>query len=418
MPRYSNYRPVETPNIFGSFLAGQEARQKNTLAEMDLQKRQNLNALSQDPNATPEQYVRAGDVQTGSALQGMQQQDEATKHQALTQFATLAKQALAIPDPMQRRAMIHQALQADHGRALSALGGDPVRAAQELESLPDDQLQQRMEQVAQFAPQVDANTQAQIDSRKTMDATNFTQQQQLAKEQHGYRLSEIGATNAQKPGRSIRTMTPAEITKAGLPPGTAAQIDESTGKIDVITKRDTTGVLSQKDAATAKNKLTAVKLAKQQLQRIKDAFAEGTGGVGPNAFGGYGGVQAMLPTVLGKKFDARVDQMRSTLTALTRTPGVGSMSDYETKLDQSKFPARGDREAVTADKIQGLEDMLATIESGYTSLLSGGAPEAASPAAPAAGGQGPVRVNSPQEAMALPPGTHFITPDGRTKVRP
>lgn len=33
-------------------------------------------------------------------------------------------------------------------------------------------------------------------------------------------------------------------------------------------------------------------------------------------------------------------------------------------------------------------------------------------------GQGPVRVNSPAEAMRLPSGTKFITPDGRVKVRP
>lgn len=40
-------------------------------------------------------------------------------------------------------------------------------------------------------------------------------------------------------------------------------------------------------------------------------------------------------------------------------------------------------------------------------------------AAPAAGpkGAGPVRVQTPQEAMALPPGTVFVTPDGRRKVR-
>lgn len=31
---------------------------------------------------------------------------------------------------------------------------------------------------------------------------------------------------------------------------------------------------------------------------------------------------------------------------------------------------------------------------------------------------GPVRVNTPQEALALAPGTSFITPDGRLKVRP
>jgi hypothetical protein len=32
--------------------------------------------------------------------------------------------------------------------------------------------------------------------------------------------------------------------------------------------------------------------------------------------------------------------------------------------------------------------------------------------------QGPVRVSSPEEAMRLPPGTQFVTPDGRIKVRP
>jgi hypothetical protein len=48
---------------------------------------------------------------------------------------------------------------------------------------------------------------------------------------------------------------------------------------------------------------------------------------------------------------------------------------------------------------------------------------AQSPSAPAAGAQppaqsAPARVTTPQEAMALPPGTRFITPDGRVKVRP
>lgn len=52
----------------------------------------------------------------------------------------------------------------------------------------------------------------------------------------------------------------------------------------------------------------------------------------------------------------------------------------------------------------------------------GGAPQAvpqpAAPAAPAATGGAPVRVNTPEEAMALPSGTQFMTPDGRVKVRP
>ena len=42
---------------------------------------------------------------------------------------------------------------------------------------------------------------------------------------------------------------------------------------------------------------------------------------------------------------------------------------------------------------------------------------AAPPRKPPASAKPPVRVNTPQEAQALAPGTVFITPDGRTKVR-
>lgn len=207
-----------------------------------------------------------------------------------------------------------------------------------------------------------------------------------------------------------RTLTPAEIEKAGLPAGTSAQVDQN-GKIEVLSKRDTSATLSQKDANTAKLKLNAVKIARSQLQKIKSAYESGIAGIGPNAFGG---AQGLIPTQAGKKFDAAVDQMRSTLTALTRVPGVGAMSDYETRLDQAKFPSRSDYESVTAEKIQGIDDMLNAIESGYSDMLSGGSaampPKQSEPA-------GEVRVNSPEEAMALPPGTVFITPDGRRKVR-
>lgn len=45
-------------------------------------------------------------------------------------------------------------------------------------------------------------------------------------------------------------------------------------------------------------------------------------------------------------------------------------------------------------------------------VASPGIPASASPNT-----SSPIRVNTPAEAMALPPGTHFITPDGRVKVR-
>lgn len=207
---------------------------------------------------------------------------------------------------------------------------------------------------------------------------------------------------AAKAPEQFQALTPEEIQAAGLPAGTAAQRNAQTGKIDVLSRRDNTGVLSQKDATTAKMKLNTVQLARQQLNAIKEAFTKGREGI--NAFGPG---QGLLPTEAGKKFDARVDQMRSTLTALTRVPGVGAMSDYETKLDQSKFPNRTDYEGVTADKLQQLEDMLALIENGYSGLLSGG--DTAPGAPPGSGGQ-PMQFATEAEAEAagIKPGTRVI----------
>ena len=70
----------------------------------------------------------------------------------------------------------------------------------------------------------------------------------------------------------VRAVTEAELKAYNLPPGTSAQIDEATGKVDVICRRDNTGVLNQKDATTAKMKLNTVRLARQQLNRIRDGL--------------------------------------------------------------------------------------------------------------------------------------------------
>lgn len=59
-----------------------------------------------------------------------------------------------------------------------------------------------------------------------------------------------------------------------------------------------------------------------------------------------------------------------------------------------------------------------TEDQGYRPRTGGArAPVGAAPAAPSAASAAPVRVRTVQQAMALPPGTVFITPDGRRKVR-
>lgn len=213
---------------------------------------------------------------------------------------------------------------------------------------------------------------------------------------------------------SFETLSPQQIADAGLPAGTAAQRDRTTGKIDVLSKRDNTNSLSQKDAAAAKIKLNLLKVAKQQLAVVRDRFNKirGTAEAGPGQFGSF-------PTRNGKLFDKAIDTMRGSIGAVTHVPGIGSMSNYDAQLDQSKFPERSGYEDVTDQQLDALELQLNTMESGYRDAL--GSPDPDLPTAPvaarnkpAAGSTAkPVPVKSRAEALNLAPGTLFKTPDGR-----
>lgn len=399
---------------FQSFVAGRQARQsddyastRNALAEMELA---DAPAQMQRRNALADVQMQGAKVD----LQGAQQQLGA--NQAKFAYAKL-KQAQDSGNP---KAFILQ--------QIPDLAAKMQQGGIDIASMDDQAVAQLTEQLARkyageagIAPAEPKTPEAftlgsgqtrygpdgkPIASAPVSNEMTPYQQERLAIEREKMNRPE------KSPG-AFRPLTPQEVTNAGLPPGTSAQLDERTGKIDVLSKRDNSGTLSQKDANTAKLKLTTIRVARKQLADIKKAFDEGRNVTGPNSFGPG---QGMMPTERGKKFDAAVDRMRSTLTALTRVPGVGAMSDYETKLDQGKFPNRNSYESVTTEQIQGIEDLLSTIESGYAGLLSGEAPSEPAGESPQ-NSQGEVRVSSPQQAMALPPGTVFVTPDGRRKVR-
>lgn len=216
----------------------------------------------------------------------------------------------------------------------------------------------------------------------------------------------------------FRPLSPQEIQQVGLPAGTSAQVDTSSGKIDVLSKRDVTGNLSPKDATVSKLKLTTISMARQQLARARSIFEQARKEAGPNAFGPG---QGTLPTQQGKQFDAAINQMRGTWTSLKRVPGVGSMSDYESKMDASQFPGRNEWEGVIDQKLQGMEDQLALLENGYTGLLSGGSPEPQQPVQQAA----PQQQQAPQQSQgidergyaSLPSGTQYRAPDGTIRTK-
>lgn len=386
-------------------------------------------------------------LQTAEAIKGIRRQGENDKlrNAYMGQQMTLQKQEADTATASREAKNHYLAAQAIEASA------DPIAAAKQLapemiaafdkehgpgtfDQLPPDIVKQiaamGKEKAAAMAGinlQPSADSKYTAEQRLIGDTQNFGQQVQLAGVQHGYRMQETAAANAQKPGHSIRAMTPEEVAHAGLPAGTAAQVDEQTGKIDVLSKRDSTSTLSQKDMTTAKMKLNTVSLARQQLNRIRDQFegaadpktGQRAGGIkGTMSAGAFG--QGNVPSEGGRKFDAAVNQMRSTLTALTRVPGVGAMSDYETKLDQSKFPTRNDYESVTAQQIGDLDNMLNAIETGYKDLLGGGQQQGAAPtsaAPPPSQSQGPTQIKSDADYAQLPPGAQYIAPDGSTRTK-
>lgn len=173
---------------------------------------------------------------------------------------------------------------------------------------------------------------------------------------------------------------------------------------------DKAAPLSPKDTGVVKQKLIQISTARTQLATAKEKWKALQNSLSAGPGGGF------LPTPAGKAFDAAIDGMRGSITALTRVPGVGAMSDYETRLDQAKFPERGNYEEVTAQKLDQLDALVNGLDTGYRDLL-GGTSDTAAPAEASAPADGVVTVTSPAEAMKLPPGTRFKTPDGRVKVR-
>jgi hypothetical protein len=171
----------------------------------------------------------------------------------------------------------------------------------------------------------------------------------------------------------IKTLTPDELQAKGYPEGSVVQTDTRTGKDTVVSKSDYT----PKDINTARSKLTMIGAARKALADARAKFS-----TTPSAEKGgpvAGGLSAVGVYGEGQKFQAAIDGLRGSITAITKVPGLGSMSDYETRLDQAKFPSFWfDREETMDQKMQQLETLLETLEGGYADIA--GASATAKPA--------------------------------------
>jgi len=124
--------------------------------------------------------------------------------------------------------------------------------------------------------------------------------------------------------------------------------------------------LTAKDANTVAAKINSANMLKEQIAAAGEQFEIAK--KARLATGVVGGLNPLSEE--GKKFDATINNLRSTVTSLTRTPGVGSMSDYETRLDQGKIPKRDQYDSVTEQQLKQLEDLANGIIDGYSGMVA------------------------------------------------
>jgi hypothetical protein len=198
-----------------------------------------------------------------------------------------------------------------------------------------------------------------------------------------------------------RVMTPQEVAAAGLPQGTSAQVNEATGAISVLNKPMPT--------PTKQANADVVKQAAQlpSLLRRVDRVAQASEKLGiPGADGGPVDQYALKLSESGQELESAVGQLRSMLMPFVRVPGVGSQSDLEARLDGLQYPDASQPPAVRARNIAELQKFIADLSRAYSSTIKG-----------EPGGQAPVQVRNADDYNRLPPGTQYIDPTGKQRVK-
>ena len=210
------------------------------------------------------------------------------------------------------------------------------------------------------------------------------------------------AVKPDAPKGYTRVMTPQEVASAGLPQGTSAQVNEATGAISVLNKPLPT---SPKQANA-----DVIKQAAQlpSLLRRVDRVAQASEKLGlPGMDGGPIDQYALGVSESGQELESAVGQLRSMLMPFVRVPGVGSQSDLEARLDGLQYPDASQPPAVRARNIAELQKFIADLSRVYSTVIKG----------EQGGGQAPVQVRNADDYNRLPPGTQYIDPTGKQRVK-
>lgn len=406
-------------NVISGYMAGRQFADQerargyeNQLRSYDVANAQEFQNLAHNANATPDQYARVGRSDIANSLVNQQRYGEEQKQAAAQKLLIAAQYGLQAPQG-QTKAFIEQ-----NFPELVQHAGPKWATASEAEVRAQLQgVAAKFGAEAGIGPAVPKAppliTGVGPDGRPT-------------------RVPDVpGAsvyTAPEKPQASFRPARPDEVKAYGLPDGTPAKVNTLTNELVPLNNPAAGGGKTFKNIQALRKEfegMDSVKQYKLVLPLYQRALKA------PNTRAG----DVSIIYALGKMFDPGsvvregelilsqntapwlqklASNANSQLTgegSLNKETRAAIMDALNGQVEALSMPYRQERErfAQYADE-NGWEprQVVGSDPSEAFKTTDGASPIT----------QGPVRVASPQEAMSLPSGTVFITPDGRQKVRP
>lgn len=190
------------------------------------------------------------------------------------------------------------------------------------------------------------------------------------------------------PKEGWQTLTGGEAASMGLPAGPVYQRGPN-GEVKAVTgtaAASDNGQLTKTQSGVIRTKLQGINAIQSQLGRVEAAMRD------LEAKGWAGPVAGFVPGAFdaeSDRFDKAVAALAPLIRQLTRVPGEGAMSDYESRLAELTLPSRRSTKAGREETIASMRDLLRITREGYRELLGEpGRPSPARQAAPRASGGG------------------------------
>ncbi|MBB3693011.1 hypothetical protein [Sphingomonas sp. BK580] len=133
----------------------------------------------------------------------------------------------------------------------------------------------------------------------------------------------------------------------------------------VAASADSGGALeTSKGRDDARKAIKTIELLQPQIARVRELQRKTLGATGLRALGEFNPFSED-----NQQYDSAVAQLTSVARPATRTPGEGSMSDFETKLATATLPNRWKRDKYNEEALNGLQRLVDTSRTLYSRQL-------------------------------------------------